>query len=60
MQVAVKSDDSPCIGVCVLNKQEVCVGCWRTLAEIVDYGKDKNCRIDIIGQNGNDGEHYNE
>jgi predicted Fe-S protein YdhL (DUF1289 family) len=50
--------DSPCIGVCSLNKNKVCVGCWRTLEEIEVYGLDETCRIDIIGQNGNDGDHY--
>jgi predicted Fe-S protein YdhL (DUF1289 family) len=28
---------SPCTGVCRLNPQEVCVGCGRTLDEIVDW-----------------------
>ena len=27
-------DDSPCIGVCTLNKDGVCIGCERTLEEI--------------------------
>ena len=29
-------DDSPCIGVCTLNKDGVCIGCERTLQEIHD------------------------
>jgi len=28
---------SPCTGVCRLNPQEVCVGCGRTLDEIMDW-----------------------
>ena len=43
---AVAKKESPCIGVCVLNKSNVCVGCWRTLKEIEDYGKDNNCRLE--------------
>ena len=29
-------DDSPCIGICTLNKDGVCIGCERTLQEIHD------------------------
>lgn len=54
--VVVKSSESPCNGVCKVNSQGVCVGCWRTLKEIEEAGKVS--RIDIIGQNGNDGLHY--
>lgn len=28
---------SPCIDVCALDEQEVCIGCRRTLAEIVAW-----------------------
>ena len=28
------NDDSPCIGMCTLNKDGVCIGCNRTLEEI--------------------------
>ena len=30
------NDDSPCIGICTLNKNGVCIGCERTLREIHD------------------------
>ena len=30
------NDDSPCIGICTLNKDGVCIGCERTLQEIHD------------------------
>ena len=30
------NDDSPCIGICTLNKDGVCIGCNRTLQEIHD------------------------
>lgn len=28
---------SPCIGVCVLDDNDVCVGCYRTGLEITDW-----------------------
>lgn len=28
---------SPCIGVCQLDAQSVCVGCARTMSEIVEW-----------------------
>lgn len=28
---------SPCIGVCSLDENEVCVGCYRTVMEICDW-----------------------
>ena len=30
------NDDPPCIGICTLNKDGVCIGCERTLQEIHD------------------------
>jgi hypothetical protein len=30
---------SPCIRNCCLNKQDVCIGCGRTLQEIVRWGE---------------------
>ncbi|MDB6182304.1 DUF1289 domain-containing protein [Paracoccus fistulariae] len=30
---------SPCINICVMDKQQdLCVGCYRSLAEIADWG----------------------
>lgn len=29
---------SPCIGVCVLNLEDCCEGCFRTSEEITDWG----------------------
>jgi len=29
---------SPCVSVCVLNDDDVCVGCYRTGREITDWG----------------------
>ncbi|MDX9874783.1 MAG: DUF1289 domain-containing protein [Spongiibacteraceae bacterium] len=28
---------SPCVNVCSLNDDDVCVGCWRTAEEIRDW-----------------------
>jgi uncharacterized protein len=28
---------SPCISVCVLDEQDVCMGCYRSAAEITDW-----------------------
>ena len=30
------NDDSPCIGICTLNENGICIGCERTLEEIHD------------------------
>ncbi len=36
---------SPCIRQCCLNEQDVCVGCFRTLAEILAWTQvDSNTR----------------
>ena len=32
--------DSPCIGVCTLNEQNVCIGCNRHIDEIIQRGND--------------------
>ena len=29
---------SPCTGVCTLDRHEVCVGCGRTIDEIAEWG----------------------
>ena len=28
---------SPCISICTLDEQDMCMGCYRTLDEIVDW-----------------------
>jgi uncharacterized protein len=28
---------SPCISVCVLDEQDICMGCYRSAAEITDW-----------------------
>ena len=32
------SKDTPCIGICTLNEQDVCIGCNRHIDEIVQAG----------------------
>ncbi|MEQ1638332.1 MAG: DUF1289 domain-containing protein [Methylococcales bacterium] len=29
--------NSPCINICCLNEQDVCLGCWRSLDEIKNW-----------------------
>ena len=31
--------DSPCIGVCMLNENKICIGCDRHIDEIVQRGR---------------------
>ena len=31
--------DSPCIGVCTLNEDSICIGCDRHIDEIIECGK---------------------
>ena len=33
-------EDSPCIGVCTLNEENICIGCNRHIDEIIDMGSD--------------------
>jgi predicted Fe-S protein YdhL (DUF1289 family) len=40
---------SPCISVCVLNEDDVCEGCWRSLEEIARWQSFDNAqRSDVI------------
>ena len=29
--------DPPCIGICTLNEEDICIGCGRTMDEIENY-----------------------
>ncbi len=31
--------DSPCVGVCVCDENDVCIGCKRSLDEIVSWNR---------------------
>lgn len=39
---AEKPVKSPCISICALNSDDVCVGCWRTGNEISHWGAYSN------------------
>lgn len=47
--------DSPCVHICVLDKQDVCRGCYRTREEIANWqkytNKEKQAVINRIKQN---------
>ena len=34
-----KSLNSPCINICELNDQDVCIGCYRTITEIAHWNQ---------------------
>lgn len=35
-------EDSPCIGVCTLNEENICIGCDRHIDEIMERGNAEN------------------
>ncbi len=35
---------SPCVSVCVLNRDDICIGCYRSGGEISDWGAMDNQR----------------
>lgn len=35
---------SPCVQVCVLNADRICVGCGRSIAEIAEWGRAADAR----------------
>ncbi|BDX06137.1 DUF1289 domain-containing protein [Planctobacterium marinum] len=35
----IKSVDSPCIRQCCLDEQDICVGCKRSIQEILDWSQ---------------------
>jgi predicted Fe-S protein YdhL (DUF1289 family) len=32
--------DSPCIGVCILDENDICIGCNRHMKEIIENGNE--------------------
>ncbi|MEH6550935.1 MAG: DUF1289 domain-containing protein [Pseudomonadales bacterium] len=32
-----KSPQSPCVSICVLNEEDICVGCYRSSDEIIRW-----------------------
>jgi hypothetical protein len=42
---------SPCVHVCALDEEDVCIGCQRTVAEITRWSlMDNNERRAVLGQ----------
>lgn len=42
--------ESPCVRNCCLNEQDVCMGCYRTIAEIIEWGQANNAERKTILQ----------
>lgn len=44
-----KSIASPCTSICMLNDEDVCVGCYRTSQEIREWSYlDRDQRLDVL------------
>ncbi|TNE77638.1 MAG: DUF1289 domain-containing protein [Gammaproteobacteria bacterium] len=42
---------SPCVSICALDKDDVCIGCYRTAKEIRDWLlMDDDERLDVIAK----------
>ena len=42
-------NDSPCIGVCTLNENDICIGCDRHIGDIIDnYREPAEDTLDYI------------
>ena len=42
-------NDSPCIGVCTLNENDICIGCARHIGDIIDnYREPAEDTLDYI------------
>ena len=42
---------SPCVGVCELNSDEICLGCGRSLQDVADWSAaDEATRAQIVRQ----------
>ena len=40
---------SPCVSVCALNEDDVCIGCYRTIAEITQWARlDSDQRREVL------------
>jgi predicted Fe-S protein YdhL (DUF1289 family) len=40
---------SPCIAVCVLDEQDICIGCYRSAVEIADwFMASREAKLDIL------------
>jgi predicted Fe-S protein YdhL (DUF1289 family) len=44
-----KRIESPCVGRCGLNKNDICIGCWRSLEEIKVWAQaDEEIKKEIL------------
>ena len=51
---------SPCVSICVLNDDDVCVGCYRTGEEITEWGGYSNAdRRVVLARSGERGKAMN-
>ena len=49
--VNIKKELSPCVNNCQLNKNDVCIGCYRSISEIIGWGdKSETQKIDILAR----------
>ncbi len=43
--------NSPCVGICALNEQDICIGCFRSGGEISRWGEmSANERMDVLAR----------
>ena len=42
MSLAEKPVASPCVNICALDEQDICIGCQRTVDEITRWGRMDN------------------
>lgn len=42
---------SPCVGICALDENDVCIGCYRSGREISDWGSMDNAQRRQVLQN---------
>lgn len=42
---------SPCVSICVLDDDDICIGCYRSGREISDWGKyDNNAKREVLAR----------
>lgn len=42
---------SPCVSICVLDENDICIGCYRSGREISDWGKyDNDARRQVLAK----------
>ncbi|EAT11553.1 DUF1289 domain-containing protein [Bermanella marisrubri] len=39
---------SPCVAVCALDENDVCIGCYRTGEEITQWGEMNNAEKEVV------------